>query len=126
MFLSYFGEVARLGNTEPRQAEQGIDGLECKPMWCVYILRSIKDKRTYCGSTNDIDRRLNEHNSGKVKSTKYRKPFKLIYLEGCRNEIEARTREKYLKTRNGRRLLKKIIDNNGHDEYRNTYGKSIT
>jgi putative endonuclease len=46
-------------------------------MWYVYILRSIIDKNLYIGSTDNIRRRLAEHNSGKVDSTKSRLPFSL-------------------------------------------------
>ena len=44
-------------------------------MYEVYVLQSIKDKRTYIGYTNNFERRLSEHNSGKSKSTKYRAPL---------------------------------------------------
>jgi len=50
-------------------------------MYYVYILKSKKDNKNYIGSTNNLLRRLAEHNKGKVKSTKYRKPFKIVYLE---------------------------------------------
>ena len=44
-------------------------------------LISKKDGKFYTGSTNDLKRRLDEHNGGKVESTKRRKPFLLIYFE---------------------------------------------
>lgn len=47
-------------------------------MYYVYILKSIKDNNLYIGRTNNLDRRLKEHNSGKVSSTKSRKPFVLL------------------------------------------------
>ena len=47
----------------------------------VYILTSLKDSKRYIGMTSDLNRRLNEHNSGKVKSTKNRRPLELIYTE---------------------------------------------
>jgi hypothetical protein len=47
-------------------------------MYYVYVLLSEKDERFYTGSTNDLKRRLDEHNAGKVESTKRRKPLKLI------------------------------------------------
>ncbi|MFZ2521883.1 MAG: GIY-YIG nuclease family protein [Minisyncoccia bacterium] len=50
-------------------------------MFYVYILKSEKDNNLYTGYTNDLKRRLIEHNSGKSKSTKSRKPFELIYYE---------------------------------------------
>jgi putative endonuclease len=76
----------------------------------VYLLLSLKDKRTYLGSTNNLSRRIYEHNSGKSKSTKNRKPLKLIYYEEFKTLSDARRREKYLKTRNGRRELKLIFE----------------
>ena len=55
----------------------------------VYILQSEKDHNFYVGYTNDIKRRLEEHNVGKVSSTKSRNPLKLIYWEGCSNQQDA-------------------------------------
>ena len=77
----------------------------------VYLLISEKDKKTYLGSTDNIERRLIEHNAGKTLSTRNRRPFKLIYKEELNSLIEARTREKYLKSRKGRRGLKLIFEN---------------
>jgi len=75
-------------------------------MFYVYILQSQKDKRLYSGSTNDLRKRLSEHNSRRVYSTKGRGPFILIYYESCLNELDARVREKYLKTGMGKRYIK--------------------
>ena len=72
----------------------------------VYILRSLKDKKFYIGSTNNLTRRIEEHNVGRVRSTKNRIPFILIYWEGCLNKKEAIIREKYLKTAWGKRYVK--------------------
>jgi putative endonuclease len=66
-------------------------------MYYVYILKSLKDKKLYIGSTNDLKIRIQDHNAGKVESTKYRRPLKLIYCEAYRTEAEAREREKQLK-----------------------------
>jgi len=76
----------------------------------VYLLLSLTDNRTYLGSTSDLKRRLREHNEGKNISTRNRRPFKLIYAEEYETLDEARKREKYLKTRSGRRELKKIFN----------------
>ncbi len=46
-------------------------------MWYVYILRSAKDKKLYVGSTDDLRRRLREHEAGQCKSTAYRRPLEL-------------------------------------------------
>ncbi|MEK7616625.1 MAG: GIY-YIG nuclease family protein [Patescibacteria group bacterium] len=48
-------------------------------MHYVYVLRSLKDKRTYVGCTSNLENRIKEHNSGEIKSTKGRIPFELIY-----------------------------------------------
>lgn len=75
----------------------------------VYLLLSKKDKRTYIGSTDNLDRRLAEHNSGKTLSTKNRRPLILIYKEEFETLLGARARERYLKTRRGRNELKEIF-----------------
>ena len=64
-------------------------------MYYVYILSSLKDKNLYVGYSNNVLRRLAEHNEGKVKITKHRRPFKLIYLEGYLNQQDATSREKF-------------------------------
>ncbi len=77
----------------------------------VYVLQSEVDKKFYTGYTNNIIRRINEHNSGKVFSTKNRFPLKLVYWEGCINQKDATNREKYLKSSWGKRYLKNRIKN---------------
>lgn len=68
-------------------------------MFYVYILKSLKDKMLYTGSTNDLRKRLQQHNQGQVNSTKLRKPFILVYYEAYKDEHDARIREKNLKLR---------------------------
>lgn len=79
-------------------------------MYALYILKSLKDEELYIGSTNNLKRRLIEHNEGKVFSTKSRKPFHLVYCELYKSEFDARKREHNLKL-NGKALgqLKKRI-----------------
>ena len=76
-------------------------------MYYTYVIQSEKDGRFYTGFTKDLRHRLNEHNSGKVTSTKNRGPFSLVYYEACLNEQDATAREKYLKDRHGKALSKK-------------------
>ncbi|HPN55142.1 MAG TPA: GIY-YIG nuclease family protein [Candidatus Moranbacteria bacterium] len=76
----------------------------------VYLLLSNKDKKTYLGSTDNLERRVTEHNNGKTSSTRNRRPLKLIYKEEFTTLVEARNREKYLKTRKGRKELKLIFN----------------
>jgi putative endonuclease len=75
-------------------------------MYKVYILQSLKDRRTYVGFTDNIGKRLKEHNSGKVAATCNRRPFKIIYLENVDNFKDAKERELYWKSGAGRRKLK--------------------
>ena len=77
----------------------------------VYVLRSIKDGGFYTGFTKNLRKRLEIHNKGKVKSTKYRRPFELVYFEACLNDSDALHREKYLKTTYGKRFLNNRIEN---------------
>ena len=64
------------------------------------------DKHFYVGWTTDLRRRFFEHQDGQVRSTKYRRPLKLVYYEACVNREDAKKREKYLKTAWGKRYLK--------------------
>ncbi len=59
--------------------------------------------------TADVARRLQEHNSGKSRSTKYFIPWKLIYVEACAHIAEARQREKFLKTTRGKKSVLKNL-----------------
>ena len=78
-------------------------------MFFVYVLYSIKFKRTYTGLTENINRRVKEHNSKQNRSTKAYTPWILIYQEEFESRVESRKREKYLKSGNGREYLKLII-----------------
>lgn len=75
----------------------------------VYVLQSLRDKNFYIGYTNDLKRRLMEHNKGLSFSTKPRLPLKLIYYEACLNREDAKKREKYFKSTFGRRFLKRML-----------------
>lgn len=75
-------------------------------MFYVYCLESKNFEELYFGYTTDLKRRLKEHNQGLNFSTKKYKPWALIYYEACLNEKDAKRREKYLKTSQGRRMLK--------------------
>jgi putative endonuclease len=79
-------------------------------MFYTYCLQSEKDiDKLYFGSTNDLKRRLKEHNYGHNFSTKKYLPWKLIYYEACLLKSDARRREKYLKTSMGRRMFKRRL-----------------
>lgn len=78
-------------------------------MFYIYVLKSTKDNKTYIGWTPDLKKRLVEHNSGLVNSTKPRRPLKLIFYEAFTDKKDALLREKFLKTGWGRIHLKKAI-----------------
>ena len=78
-------------------------------MFYVYILESIKDNKLYIGYSADLKKRIEEHSRGIVMSTKNRRPMVLIYYEAYRAEKDARVREIFLKTGQGREFIKKNI-----------------
>ena len=77
-------------------------------MFYVYLLQSDNDNR-YIGFTNDLKRRIKEHFSGQSQHTKKYLPMKHIFYEAYINEEDARRRERYLKTTQGRRALKRML-----------------
>jgi putative endonuclease len=67
-------------------------------MWYFYVIQSQKEKNYfYKGSTNDLERRLVQHNNGEVESSASRKPYKLVYFEAYLYEFAARIRESSVK-----------------------------
>jgi len=84
----------------------GSENLSKKSFFYVYTLESVKFQNLYIGFTDDLRKRLQEHNKGLNFSTKAYIPWKLIYYESCLNKLDAQRREKYLKTNQGSRLLK--------------------
>ena len=91
-------------------ADAGAKGLEIlfKFMYYVYILLQ-NNKQLYTGFTKNIRKRIGDHKKGLVKSTKKRLPVKLVHYEAHLKESDARRREKFLKTSEGKRLLKMQI-----------------
>ena len=80
-------------------------------MFYIYVLYSYKDNRLYTGFTSDLKKRVSMHKNGSVYSTKYRRPLELIYFEGCLSEMDAKRREKYLKSGNGKIYLRNRLRN---------------
>lgn len=77
-------------------------------MFYVYLLL-LDNEKTYIGSTRDLRRRFKEHGDKKVKSTEKAEIIKLIHYESYSLESDARRREKFLKTTEGKRLLRQQI-----------------
>ena len=78
-------------------------------MFYTYILKSIKDDKLYIGYTHDLRKRFKEHQEGKTPSTKFRRPFVLIFYESFVDKRDAKRREKYFKTTKGKASLAQII-----------------
>jgi len=81
-------------------------------MFYVYVIISLKDKTIYIGSTENLEKRLKDHNQGKTKSIKHKVPFELVYFEAYRNRTQARKREIRLKKNSSEKekLYRRIFD----------------
>jgi len=80
-------------------------------MFYIYILQSLKDKKTYVGYSKDVNTRFIQHCNGEVKSTAYRRPLQLVFTEEFKTSQEAKKRELWWKSGAGRRKLKELFDN---------------
>jgi len=76
-------------------------------MYYVYILQSKKDNKYYIGSTADLERRIREHQSGRVKSTKHKLSLELLCYEAYSDKLITQKREKYLKSSDGHKDINK-------------------
>ena len=84
----------------------------------LYVLRSMKDGRLYTGIALDRDHRLREHNAGRVRSTRSRRPFVLVYSESFQTRAEAMARERYFKTPEGGALKQRLVRTSESDDNR--------
>jgi len=80
-------------------------------MFFTYILKSKKDQTHYYGHSKNMEDRLNVHNQGKVRLTKKRRPWAILYFEQLESKSEAYKREMFFKSIDGHLFLKaeKII-----------------
>ncbi len=74
----------------------------------VYALSSLQTNYIYVGMSDNPDRRIHSHNLGYNRTTKPYRPFKTILTECYNSRVEARAREKYLKSGVGKEFLKKL------------------
>jgi putative endonuclease len=79
-----------------------------KPFY-VYALVSQRDGRIYVGMSRNVEQRLNEHNAGRVKSTKGFTPWELLHYELSGTAEQARAREKYYKAGSGKKKLRAML-----------------
>ncbi len=94
-------------------------------MFYTYVLLSLKDNKFYIGFTNDLKRRLKEHNSGKNISTKPRRPLKLIYYEAHLSKTDSERREQYFKTAKGKSSLRQMLRKSLLEFQPNDYTENI-
>ena len=66
-------------------------------MFYLYIIKSKKDRKLYIGITSNLRKRFREHNTGEVESTRYRRPFILVYYEAYYSFEDVKERERRLK-----------------------------
>ena len=85
-------------------------------MYFVYILINETKTRTYTGVANNVNKRLKEHNAGKVKSSGPYRPYRIVHTESFLTLSEARQKEKYYKTTTGRRILKEMFFDQPHNQ----------
>jgi putative endonuclease len=77
-------------------------------MYYTYILISLKNNRYYIGSTDNLKRRLSEHNSGKVVFTRSYAPWEVYYFEEYQTRNQAFSREKQIKAWKSRSMIEKL------------------
>jgi putative endonuclease len=75
----------------------------------VYAIKSINRNYIYVGLTDNVERRVSQHNNGYERTTKPYAPFKLIYWEKFNSRQEARQKEKFLKSGVGKEQLKLLM-----------------
>lgn len=84
--------------------------------WYTYVIE-CENGTYYKGKTNNLERRMQEHFSGKgAKYTKEHKPIKVVYIKDFKTEKEAVEHEKYLKSGSGREWLKAYLNGGVKDE----------
>ena len=75
-------------------------------MYSIYVIQSLVDQRLYVGMSENVTRRIKEHNNGRVFSTKGYRPWKIVYTETIGDRSQTRIREKYLKSGSGKEWIK--------------------
>jgi len=79
-------------------------------MYYVYLLRSKNQPWIYVGYTTNLKRRVAEHQNGLSKATKPYCPFELLFYEAYKSKVDAKRREVYFKTNQGKRALKIMLN----------------
>ena len=80
-------------------------------MFYVYILQSSVDESFYIGFTENLDKRVNQHNSGESGYTSRKMPWKLVYFEEFNTKTDAIKRERFLKAQKNKVFYHRLINN---------------
>ena len=80
-------------------------------MYFVYVIYNVQYNKVYIGQTNNLERRVIEHNAHRIKgfTAKFEGEWRLIYKESFTTRSEALRREKQLKGHQGREYIKQFI-----------------
>ena len=78
-------------------------------MFFTYILQSEKSGRYYIGYAEDIYKRLERHNAGKVTATRNKGPWVIVYFEPHDTKAGANSRELYIKSMKSRIYIEGLI-----------------
>ena len=78
-------------------------------MYTVYILQSIKTAGYYIGHCQDLPIRFQQHNAGKVRSTKHDRPWKVVRTEEYATKREAYARERKIKSYKGGEAFRRLL-----------------
>ncbi|MEE9162887.1 MAG: GIY-YIG nuclease family protein [Candidatus Neomarinimicrobiota bacterium] len=89
---------------------RGFESLPLRTMYWVYVLQSKKDGGFYTGYTQDLDKRVREHNAGKTRSLRGRMPLELVYSEEFPHKRAAKERERQIKSWKGGEGLKNLME----------------
>ena len=77
-------------------------------MYVVYLLYSQAFDRFYIGQTEDLKRRLKQHNDGEVKSTRPYRPWSIVYTETFPTRSQAMKREHFLKKQRNKKFYRMV------------------
>lgn len=78
-------------------------------MFYVYVIEHQQTQLMHVGFTNDLSKRLKEHNKRGLLTSKKKSAWQVIYYEAYLNESDARRREEYFRTHLGRHAVKQRL-----------------
>jgi predicted GIY-YIG superfamily endonuclease len=78
-------------------------------MYYVYLLESVNERRRYIGQTDDLPRRLREHNQGLSPYTAKYRPWNLVSYHAFAGKKQALDFERYLKSGSGRAFAQRHL-----------------